>query len=254
MGALHRGHAALLDRARKLAGPKGTVVASIFVNPTQFGPKEDFSRYPRPFSADRKLCEAHGVDLIFAPTAEEMYPEGFSTWVNEESVSLPLCGGSRPGHFRGVCTVVLKLFNATQPDIAVFGLKDFQQCMVIRRMVRDLNLPIRIEPVETIREADGLALSSRNTYLTPEERAQAPVLRQALLAAESAFKSGETRASALKKLIERTISKAPLARVDYIEISDADSLQPVKQVQLNSVIALAVFFGRTRLIDNLWLR
>lgn len=254
MGALHRGHAALIDRARKLAGPKGTVVTSIFVNPTQFGPKEDLSRYPRPFAADRKLCEAHGVDLIFAPTPEEMYPEGFSTWVNEETVSLPLCGASRPGHFRGVCTVVLKLFNATQPDIAVFGLKDFQQCMVIRRMVRDLNVPIRIEPVETVREPDGLALSSRNTYLSPEERAQAPILRQALLAAEAAFLAGETRAATLKKLIIRTISKTPLARIDYVEISDADSLEPMRQVRQNCVIALAVFFGRTRLIDNLWLR
>ncbi|MHA3774070.1 pantoate--beta-alanine ligase [Verrucomicrobiota bacterium sgz303538] len=254
MGALHQGHATLIDRARKLAGPRGTVVTSIFVNPTQFGPKEDLSRYPRPFAADRKLCGAHGVDLIFNPSPEEMYPEGYSTWVNEETVSLPLCGASRTGHFRGVCTVVLKLFNAAQPDIAVFGLKDFQQCMVIRRMVRDLNVPIRIEPVETVREPDGLALSSRNTYLSSEERAQAPVLRQALLEAESAFLNGETRAANLKKLIARRIAKAPLARVDYIEISDADSLVPVRQAQNNCVIALAVFFGRTRLIDNLWLR
>jgi pantoate--beta-alanine ligase len=254
MGALHDGHAALIDRARKLAGRQGLVVVSIFVNPTQFGPKEDFSRYPRTFESDRKICRGHGADLIFAPTAEDMYPAGFSTWVDETSVSQPLCGTSRPGHFRGVCTVVLKLFLATHADVAVFGLKDFQQCMVIQRMVRDLNVPIRIEPVETVRESDGLALSSRNRYLTAEERSQAPVIREALLDAEAAFYQGTTRASALKKRIERQISKAPLARIDYVEISDSDSLEPASVVRRGCVIAVAVFFGKTRLIDNLWIR
>jgi pantoate--beta-alanine ligase len=254
MGALHRGHAALIDRARRIAGSKGTVAVSIFVNPTQFGPKEDLSRYPRTFQADRKLCREHGADLIFAPTPAEMYPEGFSTWVNEETVSLPLCGGSRPGHFRGVCTVVLKLFTITQADVAVFGLKDFQQCMVIRRMVRDLNLPIRIEPLETVREADGLALSSRNAYLSQEERAQAPVIRQALLSAADAITSGETSAARLKQRISRAIEKTPLARIDYVEISDAETFQPVKKTGAGCVIAAAVFFGKTRLIDNIWIR
>ena len=254
MGALHAGHAALLDRARRLAGPRGFVVVSIFVNPTQFGPKEDFARYPRPFAADRALCAAHGADLIFHPTPEAMYPEGYSTYVDEEAVSLPLCGGSRPGHFRGVCTVVLKLLHIVAPEMAVFGLKDFQQCAVIRRMVRDLDVPVRIVAVATVREGDGLALSSRNRYLTPEERAQAPVLRRALLAARAAFLAGEKRAAKLRALILKTIATAPLARVDYVEIADADTLQPVTMAGRNNVLALAVFFGRTRLIDNLLLR
>lgn len=254
MGALHRGHAALIDRARKLAGPDGTVVVSIFVNPTQFGPKEDFSRYPRPFAADRKLCAEHGVDLLFHPTAEEIYPEGFSTYVEETSVSTLLCGASRPGHFRGVCTVVLKLFEIIRPQIAVFGLKDFQQCAVIRRMVRDLHLSVRIVAAETVREPDGLALSSRNQYLSPEERQQAPILRAALLAARKAWQSGEKSPAKLRQLIVRKIKGASLARIDYVEIADADSLHPSKQADRNTVMALAVFFGRTRLIDNLLLR
>ena len=254
MGALHAGHAVLLDRARRLAGPRGFVVVSIFVNPTQFGPKEDFTRYPRPFAADRALCAAHGADLIFHPTPEAMYPAGYSTYVDEEAVSLPLCGGSRPGHFRGVCTVVLKLLNIVAPEMAVFGLKDFQQCAVIRRMVRDLDVPVRIVPVATVREGDGLALSSRNRYLTPEERAQAPVLRRALLAARAAFLAGEKRAVKLRALLLKTIATAPLARADYVEIADADTLQPAVTAGRNTVMALAVFFGRTRLIDNLVLR
>jgi pantoate--beta-alanine ligase len=251
MGALHRGHAALIDRARALAGAEGTVVVSIFVNPTQFGPKEDLARYPRPFAADRQLCAEHGADLIFHPTPEEMYPEGFSTYVEESEVSARLCGASRPGHFRGVCTVVLKLFQITRPAMAVFGLKDFQQCAVIRRMVRDLNLPVKIVPAETVREPDGLALSSRNQYLSPEERAQAPVLRRALLQANEAFRSGETSAARLRQILKKALATTPLARIDYLEIADADTLQPVKQVNGNSVMAVAVFFGRTRLIDNL---
>lgn len=254
MGALHAGHAALIDRAGELAGSGGRVVVSIFVNPAQFGPKEDFSRYPRPLAADQKLCAAHGADLIFHPAAETMYPPGFSTFVEESAVSASLCGASRPGHFRGVSTVVLKLFQIVQPQFAVFGLKDFQQCAVIQRMVRDLHLPVQIVPVETVRESDGLALSSRNRYLAPEERAQAPVLRAALLAAEAAWRKGETSAARLRRLITRTIATAPLARIDYVEITDATALRPLTRVPRNSLLALAVFFGATRLIDNVWLR
>ena len=254
MGALHNGHAALIDRARQAAGRRGFVVVSIFVNPAQFGPREDFSRYPRTLHNDREVCELHGADLVFCPTAGEMYPADFSTWVNEESVSAPLCAGSRPGHFQGVCTVVLKLFNIVQPSTAVFGLKDFQQCVVIRRMVRDLNLPVRIVPVPTVREADGLALSSRNRFLTTEERAQAPVLRAALLKAGAAFRRGEMRVAALREILQRVLSTARLARIDYAEIRDAETLAEVTTVRKNCVLALAVFFGRTRLIDNLWLR
>ena len=254
MGALHRGHAALIDRARSLAGPRGTVVVSIFVNPTQFGPKEDFSRYPRPFAADRHLCTAHGADILFHPTAAQMYPDGFSTFVEEITVSSLLCGASRPGHFRGVCTVVLKLFQIIQPQIAVFGLKDFQQCAVIRRMVRDLDLSIKIVAAETVREPDGLALSSRNQYLSPGERRQAPILQSALLAAKKAWRDGETNPSRLRQLIVKKIRTASLARIDYVELAHATTLQPVPQADRHTVIALAVFFGQTRLIDNLLLR
>jgi len=254
MGALHRGHTTLIDRARKLAGSKGTVVVSIFVNPTQFGPKEDFSRYPRPFAADKKLCAEHGVDVIFHPSAAEIYPEGFSTYVEETEVSKSLCGVSRPGHFRGVCTVVNQLFQIVRPQVAVFGLKDFQQCAVIRRMVRDLHLPVRIVGVETVREPDGLALSSRNQYLSPEERAQAPILRAALLAARKAWQDGETNPARLRQRVVKKIGTASLARIDYVEVADADSLHPIKRADRNTVMALAVFFGKTRLIDNLRLR
>lgn len=254
MGALHEGHTQLIDRARQLAGAKGRVVVSIFVNPTQFGPKEDFSRYPRPLAADLNLCAAHGTDLVFHPTPEAMYPAGYSTFVEETTASQRLCGASRPGHFRGVCTVVSKLFQILRPQAAVFGLKDFQQCAVIRRMVRDLNLPVRIVPVPTVREADGLALSSRNRYLSPEERAQAPVLRAALLQARKAWQQGETRPAQIRRLIIKTITTMPLARIDYVEVADATTLEPVNRVRGNCVLAVAVFFGKTRLIDNLWLR
>ena len=254
MGALHAGHAALIKQARHLAGRGGLVVVSIFVNPAQFGPKEDFTQYPRTLDADQKLCAEHGADVIFHPTVETMYPDGFSTFVDESEVSAALCGASRPGHFRGVCTVVMKLFQITQPNSAVFGLKDFQQCAVIRRMVCDLDVPVRIVEVETVREPDGLALSSRNRHLSTEERAQATVLRRALLAACAAFSAGETNAEKLRRLLVQTIATAPLARLDYAEIADADTLRPVREVRRNTVLALAVFFGKTRLIDNLWLR
>jgi pantoate--beta-alanine ligase len=253
MGALHAGHADLIRRARRLAGKDGTVIVSIFVNPTQFGPKEDLSRYPRPFAEDKQLCKQLGADAIFHPSAEEMYAPDFSTYVDEFQVSTGLCGASRPGHFRGVCTVVLKLFTICQPDIAVFGLKDYQQCQVIARMVRDLNVPVKLVFAPTVREPDGLALSSRNVYLSAEERAQAPALRKALLAAQEAFAAGETSASKLRKIVEKCLRAAPLGRLDYIEIVDGQSLAPVRKVKSGDTIALAVFFGRTRLIDNLQL-
>jgi len=247
MGALHAGHLSLLRRARRLAGPEGRVVASIFVNPAQFGPGEDFSRYPRPFAADRRVCEQAGVDILFHPTPEEMYPVGFSTYVNEEQVSLGLCGGSRPGHFRGVCTVVLKLFHILAPDAAIFGEKDYQQVAVIRRMARDLNVPVRIITAPTVRAGDGLALSSRNAYLSPAERAQAPVLRRALLMARDATVK---RPAELARLVRREIATAPLAKIDYVDVLDAETLQPPGRATRELVIACAVFFGKTRLIDN----
>jgi len=251
MGALHAGHTALIDRARRLAGRTGLVVVSIFINPTQFGPKEDLARYPRPFAADRRLCVKHGADVIFHPSVDEMYPDGFSTFVDESQVSAPLCGASRPGHFRGVCTVVLKLFTAVEPNAAVFGLKDYQQCAVIRRMVRDLNLPVTLDFLPTVREKDGLALSSRNAYLTPEQRAQAAALRSGLLAAEKAHRAGENSVARLRRLVAQKIAESPFARVDYIEALDADSLQPIRSAERRTVIAAAVLFGSTRLIDNI---
>ena len=252
MGALHEGHAALIRRARKLAGKGGSVVVSIFVNPTQFGPKEDLSRYPRPFAEDKKLCASLGVDAIFHPSAGEMYRADFSTWVNEESISRGLCGTSRPIHFRGVCTVVLKLFMIVQPDTAVFGLKDFQQCAVIARMVRDLDLLVRLVFAPTVREHDGLALSSRNAFLSPEERAEAPSLRRALLAARAAFFGGERSAAKLTQIAKREISRS--ARVDYVKVVDATSLAATRTPQRDDTMAVAAFFGRTRLIDNIQFR
>jgi pantoate--beta-alanine ligase len=251
MGALHSGHAALLRRARKLAGGGGTVVASIFVNPTQFGPKEDLSRYPRPFSSDKALCESEGTDILFSPTPAAVYPADFSTWVEESSVGVGLCGGARPGHFRGVCTVVLKLFQICQPTHAVFGRKDFQQCAVIARMVRDLNVPVRLVFEETVRERDGLALSSRNTYLSAPERKQAVVLYEALRAARNAVLRGVRSIAALRLILEKQIATAPLARPDYIELVDQKTLQPLRTLKPGCIAAVAVFFGGTRLIDNL---
>ncbi len=254
MGALHCGHATLIRRARALAGASGTVVVSVFVNPTQFGPTEDFTRYPRTLAADRRLCKAEGADVIFHPAASAIYPSGFSTFIEENILSTRLCGASRPGHFRGVCTVVAKLFNIIHPDVAVFGLKDFQQCAVISKMVRDLNLSVRIAPVATVREPDGLALSSRNRYLSPAERSQAPVIRRAFLAAAAAFSSGEKSSAKLREILAREIAKAPLARVDYLELADAKTLAPVTTALRSTVLFAAVFFGKTRLIDNLPLR
>jgi pantoate--beta-alanine ligase len=248
MGALHRAHGELIRVARDQAGKDGEVVVSIFVNPLQFEPGSDYERYPRPEKEDEDFCRKLGVDLLFRPSATEMYPDNRSVFVEENSLSNVLEGKSRPGHFRGVCTVVAKLFNILQPDAAVFGEKDFQQLAVIRRMARDLNYKIDIVAVPTVREDNGLACSSRNAYLNSEERKQAAVLRKALLAAKD---SGRKSAKEIVDLTRKIISEAPLARIDYVDLVDADILQPIEVVGPNSLLAVAVFFGKTRLIDNI---
>jgi len=250
MGALHKAHGELIRIARENVGQDGEVIVSIFVNPLQFEPGSDYERYPRPETEDEEFCRKVGVDLLFRPRAAEMYPDNRSVFVEENSLSNVLEGKSRPGHFRGVCTVVAKLFNILQPDAAVFGEKDFQQLSIIRRMVRDLNYETDIVGVPTVREADGLACSSRNAYLNPEERKQAAVLRKALLAARD---SGKKSAKEIVDLAGNTISEAPLARIDYVELVDSETLQPSEVVNSNSVLALAVYFGKTRLIDNILL-
>lgn len=255
MGALHEGHAALIRAAREIAGPAGNVAVSIFVNPLQFGPNEDFSKYPRTLIEDLGLCRDNGADMIFAPKAEDLYPADRSIVMHETSLSKMLCGASRPGHFDGVCMVVAKLFNLVQCDDAVFGKKDFQQLAIIRRMVRDLDFNVVLHGIETVREADGLAMSSRNRYLTPEERAQAPAIRAAFLAARDAWKAGESNPAALQQLITRQLeAKAPLGRIDYVAVADAVTLQPVTASTEHVVIAVAVFFGAARLIDNIELK
>lgn len=251
MGALHRGHLELVRLARANAGADGVVAVSIFVNPMQFAPGGDYDKYPRPESADAELCERAGVDVLFRPTPDQMYAADRSVAVEENALSETLCGKSRPGHFRGVCTVVAKLFNLLAPHAAVFGEKDFQQLAIIRRMVRDLNFAIEIIAAPTVREPDGLACSSRNQYLSAEERAEAVVLRQACLAAKHALENGETSAARLKEIAAEPIAGAPRARVDYLEIVDADTLQPAADARKNAVLALAFFFGSTRLIDNI---
>ena len=248
MGALHKAHGELIRVAREAAGKDGEVAVSIFVNPLQFEPGSDYKRYPRPEKADEEFCRSAGVDLLFRPSAEEVYPTDRSTFVEETSLSSTLEGKSRPGHFRGVCTVVAKLFNILAPDAAVFGEKDFQQLTIIRQMVRDLNFKIDIIAVPTVRDEDGLACSSRNQYLNSEERNQAPVLYKALQAAANA---GKKSASEIVALARKVINEAPLARIDYVEVADAETLQPVEIVGANSVLLLAVFFGKTRLIDNM---
>lgn len=239
MGALHRAHGELMRVAR---GHGDEVAVSIFVNPLQFEPGSDFKRYPRPEKEDEEFCRKHDVDLLFRPEPNEMYFDDRSTFVDESALSQTREGTSRPGHFRGVCTVVAKLFNILQPDVAVFGEKDFQQLAIVRRMVRDLSYNIDIVGVPTVREEDGLALSSRNRYLNAEERKQAPVIRKALLAAAEAKDVD---------LARKIIGEAPLARIDYVDLIDAENLQSIEVVRPNSVIAAAVFFGQTRLIDNI---
>lgn len=256
MGYLHEGHSSLVRRARKLMGRLGVVVVSIYVNPTQFAPEEDLSRYPRDLTRDKKLCREAGADVVFAPDDEQMYPGKeagtYSTYVIEERLSKVMEGKSRPAHFRGVTTIVAKLFNIVQPDTAVFGMKDFQQAVVIRRMVRDLNFPVKIVVEPTVRERDGLAMSSRNQYLEGDLRTQAGVLWQALQKAQAAVRGNQRPSSAasLKKELKQFIERQPAARVDYIEFFDAATLQPVTEVGRGAHMALAVFVGKTRLIDN----
>jgi pantoate--beta-alanine ligase len=251
MGALHQGHLELVRIARESAGKDGEVAVSIFVNPLQFAPGGDYEKYPRPETDDDELCRNAGVDILFRPDLEGMYAADFSVVIEETSLSATLCGKSRPGHFRGVCTVVAKLFHALAPDAAVFGEKDFQQLAIIRRMVRDLNFRIEIIGAPTVRESDGLASSSRNRYLSAIERQQAPVLRAALLEAARLASGGEQSAAAIIEAARKVIDTAPLARIDYFELVDADTLQPVEIVRPDSLIAVAAFFGQTRLIDNI---
>ena len=249
MGALHRGHLELIRVAREHAGNDGEVAVSIFVNPLQFEPGSDFEKYPRPRSADEKFCEDAGVNLLFRP--REMYFDDRSVYVDETRLSAGLCGTSRPGHFQGVCTVVAKLFNLLAPAAAVFGEKDFQQLAIIRRMVRDLNFAIEIIGVPTVREADGLALSSRNQYLNSEERAEATVLYRAMARVKELAERGEHSVTKLIDAARDIISPAKLARIDYITIVDTENLEPLEKMRPKALIALAVFIGKTRLIDNL---
>jgi pantoate--beta-alanine ligase len=248
MGALHKAHGEILRVARKHAGHDGEVALSIFVNPLQFEPGTDYERYPRPEKTDEEFCRNAGVDLLFRPSVAEMYADDRSVFVEEFFLSNTLEGRSRPGHFRGVCTVVAKLFNILSPDAALFGEKDFQQLVIVRRMVRDLNFKTDIIAVPTMREEDGLACSSRNQYLNIEERKQAPVLHRALLAAANA---GNKSAREIVDLVSKVIDEAPLARIDYVEVADSETLQPLETVRPNSLLALAVSFGKTRLIDNI---
>ncbi len=247
MGALHAGHEALIQAAKK---ESGGVVVSIFVNPLQFGPSEDYSRYPRALPQDLAMCERNGGYLVFVPTVEEMYPQPQLTFTEVTRVSEHLCGKFRPGHFRGVATVVLKLFNIVQPHRAYFGEKDMQQLAVIRRMVSDLNLPIAIVGVPTVREPDGLALSSRNKYLNPGERKAAPLLYRSLQEAALRIRSGERDASEIRQAALAVLNESPLIRVEYFEIVDPDELQPVATVDSPVRIAAAIWLGTTRLIDN----
>ena len=247
MGYLHAGHISLAQRARAECT---RVVASIFVNPTQFGPNEDLAKYPRDLPRDLAMLEAAGVDLVWTPTPEMMYPSGYQTWVEVEGLTSGLEGVVRPGHFRGVTTIVAKLFNAVGPDKAYFGQKDAQQVAVIRRMTRDLDFPIEIIVCPIVREADGLAMSSRNVYLNPEQRQAATVLFRSLSAARSAFDSGERVAETLRALVRKTVASEPLARLDYVSCSDYDTLEELETAAGKTLLSMAVYLGKTRLIDN----
>ena len=251
MGGLHEGHLSLVDIAREQAGKNESVVLSLFVNPTQFGPDEDLEDYPKTLDRDRQLCEEWGVDLLFVPDADEIYEQDASVIVSEQTLSKGLCGRSRPGHFDGVCTIVSKLFNLIQPRAAVFGEKDFQQLAVIRRMVRDLNYLVEIIGGPIVRESDGLAMSTRNQHLSPEERQQAGVLSKALREAGETLDEGERNAGHIRERVGKIITSVSLARVDYVEAVHPDTLQTLDEVDDALLVAVAVFFGNTRLIDNL---
>ncbi|MCU0789296.1 MAG: pantoate--beta-alanine ligase [Verrucomicrobia bacterium] len=254
MGCLHAGHLSLVQRAQREVGAKGRVVVSIYVNPTQFGPAEDFSRYPRPLSRDLALCREAGVDVVFTPTDAAMYAgqaEGsYSTYVVEERLSQSMEGRARPTHFRGVTTIVTKLFNIVQPSVAVFGAKDWQQAAIVRRMVADLNLPVRMLVAPTLREPDGLAMSSRNRYLDAAQRTQATVLWHSIQLARKRAQSAPVRAPVLKAAVARLIATQSQAKLDYVEFFDGDTLEPAPRVRRGTHMALAVFVGKTRLIDN----
>lgn len=247
MGYFHEGHLSLIDTIRPHAD---VIVVSLFVNPTQFGPNEDLERYPRDFSRDERLAAERGADILFYPADETMYPQPFFTYVVAEKLSRVLCGKSRPTHFRGVTTIVTKLFNIVQPDVAVFGRKDAQQAIIIRRMTEDLNFPVKILTAPIVREPDGLAMSSRNTYLSAAERSQAPVIYQALRQAQAMTAGGIREAEVIRKAVREKIETAPLARIEYIEVVREADLEQVAQVEPGVFLAVAVWFGKTRLIDN----
>ena len=248
MGALHAGHVSLIEAA---AARCDYVVVSLFVNPTQFGPGEDFEKYPRPFDKDLAICERHGVDAVFAPSRAEMYPRDNLTWVTVERVSEPLCGRFRPGHFRGVATVCAKLFNIVGADLAFFGQKDAQQVAVIRRMVADLNLPLEIVVCPTVREPDGLAMSSRNQYLSPQERKEATVIYRSLQKSAELIRAGETDVARITGQMCEVLRQVPALRLEYVSIVDAEGLEDLKQVQGKVLVAIAARLGATRLIDNI---
>jgi len=247
MGFLHEGHLSLVRESMRRAD---VTVISIFVNPTQFGPGEDLKDYPRDLKRDSELLKKEGVDYLFIPEADEMYPEGYKTYVEPHDLQHKLCGRSRPVHFRGVCTVVLKLFNIINPDISFFGQKDAQQAIIITRMVQELNLDVEVEVLPTVREKDGLALSSRNIYLNAKERRAALVLSRSLREAQSMVEKGERKAAAILSRMKEIISNEPLARIDYVEIVDMEELDPLVRIEKEALAALAVFVGKARLIDN----
>jgi pantoate--beta-alanine ligase len=248
MGYLHEGHLTLVRRSR---AENAATVVSIFVNPTQFGPNEDFGKYPRALEVDLGMLEKLGTDAVFMPTPDVIYPPNFNTWVTVEKVTERLEGAVRPGHFKGVATVVNKLFNIIQPDRAYFGQKDAQQCVVVKKMVSDLNMPLEIVIVPIVREPDGLAMSSRNVYLSPEERKAAVVLSQSLRLAESMINGGEKDADKVREAMHAIINREPRAFIDYISLADGATLEELAEVKKNAVISLAVRFGRTRLLDNM---
>jgi pantoate--beta-alanine ligase len=248
MGYLHEGHLSLVRRAREECDH---VAVSIFVNPTQFGPREDLTKYPRDLDRDLSLLEPLGVDLVWMPTAETMYPPGYQTWVEVEGITRPLEGSMRPGHFRGVTTVVAKLFNAVQPHRAYFGQKDAQQAAVIRQMTRDLNFPLEIVVCPIVREPDGLAMSSRNVYLDPEQRKAATILSRSLRAAQEAYENGERDAEKLRGKMKEVLAGEPLADVQYVSCADYNTLEELDAVTGKALLSMAVFMGKTRLIDNL---